>query len=203
MVRAVNSRIRDQRVRLIDLYRIFTGEGTLGEEDLRRLRDLCERYRVEWRSPPDREMFSSLLLRVDTVPLELALAQAANESGWGTSRFARKGNNIFGEWCFKPGCGLVPRERYPGKVHEVAVFSSPIDSLRSYMNKLNSHPAYRPFRILRYEMRLRGRRPDGYTLAKGLTKYSSLRQEYVERIQGMIRTNMDLMIPAVREAKKG
>ena len=203
LVRAENSRIRRQRARLVELYRTFDREGGLSEKDREQLRELCGQYRVKWRDPPDRELFHSLLLRVDIVPLELALAQAANESGWGTSRFARKGNNIFGEWCFKPGCGIVPRDRYPGKVHEVAVFSSPIKSLRSYMNKLNSHPAYEAFRALRYEMKLRGRRPDGYTLAKGLTKYSSLRQEYVQRIQGMIRSNLDMMIPEPSDSKQG
>ena len=69
-----------------------------------------------------------LLNRVDVIPPSLALAQGANESAWGTSRFSKEGNNYFGQWCFKLGCGLVPRQRDSGAQHEVAKFDSPRQS---------------------------------------------------------------------------
>ncbi|MFG1489074.1 glucosaminidase domain-containing protein, partial [Oceanospirillum sp. HFRX-1_2] len=83
-------------------------------------------------------LIDELLLRVSPVPAELVLVQAANESAWGRSRFAREGNNLFGQWCFSRGCGLVPSERPKGQYHEVAVFKSPQLSIRAYLKNLNT-----------------------------------------------------------------
>ena len=72
----------------------------------------------------DQDIINELILRVDVIPVSLALAQAANESAWGTSRFALEGNNVFGQWCYKKGCGIVPAERRSGATHEVKSFTS-------------------------------------------------------------------------------
>ena len=93
-------------------------------------------------APPVR-LAQRLLSHVDTVPVSLALAQAAAESGWGRSRFARDGNALYGQWTMNAAHGLVPQRRDAGKKHLVRQFGSPWDSVRAYMRNLNSHPAYR------------------------------------------------------------
>ena len=114
---------------------------------------------------------------------------AAKESGWGTSRFAREGNNLFGEWCFDSGCGTVPRNRAEGRSHEVKNFSSPKMSVRSYIHNLNTHDSYTDFRDARAGMRAAGRVLSGLTLAEQLSRYSERRLVYVEEIVSLIRTN--------------
>lgn len=130
-----------------------------------------------------------LLRRVDVLPRSLVLMQAANESGWGTSRFALEANNLFGQWCFKPGCGVVPRGRPEGETYEVRKFDHPIDSIRSYYNNLNTGHAYKDLRVLREKLRLEEEQLDAELLAEGLTMYSTRRDEYVDEIQTMIRVN--------------
>jgi Bax protein len=126
---------------------------------------------------------------VDTIPASLVLAQAANESAWGTSRFARQGKNVFGIWCFRDGCGKVPNARAPGKRHEVASFDSVQDGVSYYLLLLNTHPAYAQLRSLRDEKRRVDEKPTGATLAEGLLRYSERGGAYVRELQAMIRVN--------------
>ena len=133
--------------------------------------------------------WETLLRRVDVVPPSLALAQAANESAWGTSRFARDGNNYFGQWCFEQGCGLVPKRRDEGRAHEVATFSSPVESVERYMANLNTHDAYRPLRERREQLRESEAPITGIQLAAGLEKYSERGEEYIAELRSMIRFN--------------
>ena len=135
------------------------------------------------------EQIQQLLIKVDTVPASLVLAQAANESAWGQSRFATEGNNYFGQWCFSKGCGLVPKSRNAGASHEVAKFDSPLDSVRSYIRNLNSHPTYEKLRQLRSASLQKGELPSGELLAEGLIGYSERGEEYIKEIQSMIRFN--------------
>ena len=90
---------------------------------------------------------------VDAIPAALALAQAANESIWGTSRFTVKVNNYFGLWCWSNNCGLVPNKQSQEKSHEVSRFNAPVDGVKYYMQTLNSHPAYKKLRDLRFAAR--------------------------------------------------
>ena len=130
-----------------------------------------------------------LIKRVDQVPASLALIQAAKESGWGSSRFAREGFNFFGQQCFERGCGFTPRNRSLGLRHEVAKFKSVRASVRSYIHNLNTHPQYEDFRVQRAQLRETGQPLSGITLANGLERYSERGLAYVEEIQGMIRSN--------------
>jgi Bax protein len=123
------------------------------------------------------------------IPADLALVQAAKESGWGTSRFAREGNSFFGQRCNVKGCGLVPGGREPGETYEVAVFDTVDESVRSYIKNLNTHGAYRSFRRLRFRQRFEGSIPDGHTLAGQLPSYSERGVEYLHEIRAMIRVN--------------
>ena len=123
------------------------------------------------------------------IPNSLALVQAANESAWGTSRFARDANNYFGQWCFTRGCGLIPANRIEGAHHEVQRFSSPKESVASYLNNLNTHNAYAQLRSIRSNAVKNGEPITGYLLAAGLGKYSERGEAYIEEIRTMIRVN--------------
>jgi len=147
-------------------------------------------YSVKW----DEENWDKLLERVDAVALELALAQSANESAWGQSRFATQGNNFFGQWCYKKGCGIVPSRRNPGTTHEVASFKSVNDSVRSYLKNINTGRVYAPLRDSRKKDRVAGKPANAKNQAGGLIKYSERREEYVKEVRSMIRVNKKLML---------
>ncbi|PAV25598.1 bax protein [Tamilnaduibacter salinus] len=148
----------------------------------------AKRLRIDTELAPE-AMILELREHLDVIPPSLVMAQAANESAWGTSRFARKGNNLFGQWCFSVGCGIVPAKRSAGASHEVASFSSPYHSVRAYIENLNRHDAYQGLRDVRLAARRRGYFPNGVGLATGLESYSERGHAYVEEIQSMIRYN--------------
>ena len=185
LVAAENERIRRDRERLTDIV----ARSAHGWFDRWWLSFLAQEYRIDEASLSEDEVVETLLRRVDVVPMSLALAQAAKESGWGTSRFARDGNNLFGEWCFDSGCGIVPQNRAQGRRHEVEAFSSPRDSVISYLRNLNTHDRYHAFRIERARLRETGSDLSGWRLAEELTGYSERRDDYVEDIQSLIRVN--------------
>lgn len=137
----------------------------------------------------DKTWYQEALKRVDIIPVDLVLTQAAKESGWGTSRFAREGNNYFGQWCYTPGCGIVPSTRSQGKSHEVAVFKDTYQSIRAYFLNVNRNRAYAQLRDIRAELRNEGKPISGVALASGLKSYSERGQAYVDEVQSMIRYN--------------
>lgn len=149
-------------------------------------------YGLQWDS--GNENWDKLLEHVDAVALELALAQSANESAWGQSRFAQEGNNFFGQWCYNKGCGIVPDNRDHGTYHEVARFKNVNNSVRSYIKNINTGPAYETLRDVRRKNRAAGKKPDAYAQAGGLIKYSQRQEEYVKEIRSMIRANKKLML---------
>lgn len=130
-----------------------------------------------------------LLRRVDQIPPALALAQAASESGWGSSHFSRKGNNLFGERTWKATTGILPRQRPSDKHYYVRAFSSLRGSVHSYVHNLNTHRAYTQLRQLRLRIRERGKRPDAWALAGGLGGYSERGGEYVADIRAIMHHN--------------
>jgi Bax protein len=129
------------------------------------------------------------LRRVDAISPALALAQSAEESGWGRSRFAVKGNALFGQRTWGKGSGLVPQRRDEGGRHEVRVFPSLLESVRSYARNLNGHPAYGDFRARRAAMRARDTKLDPYGLIETLTAYSERREDYVRTIHKILRVD--------------
>ena len=150
------------------------------------IKQLAMQYRLK---PKDAHIKQSLLSKVDSIPPSLVLAQAAIESAWGTSRFAVKGNNLFGQWCFSQGCGLVPSQRGHGQHHEVKRFQSAAESIASYMQNLNSHPSYAVLRDNRFTLRKSGEAVNGCFLAEGLIEYSERKTAYVESLKQLIRVN--------------
>lgn len=187
VVRAENSRVREQREHLRELLETLEAEGTLSSGDREWLARMAKRYRVKADEPLARAR--ALWSRVDIVPVSLALAQAALESAWGQSRFAREANNLFGEWCFEPGCGVVPAQRPAGKTYEVEAFDGVGGSVRSYIHNLNSHPAYAPLREIRARARAEGEMPNGYEMAAGLVNYAAIGEKYVGHIRDVIEAN--------------
>ncbi|MFT4939879.1 MAG: Bax protein [Paraglaciecola sp.] len=152
------------------------------------LTKLAQHYKVT-AAPRDEDFFERLLLRVDYLPPSLALTQAAIESGWGSSRFSKQGNNLFGQWCFKKGCGMVPSARDSGKGHEVARFKSVNDSVRAYLQNLNTHSSYQSLRQMRARIRQNNGAITGVELAKSLLKYSEEGPHYVKKVTRFINQN--------------
>ncbi len=181
MIEQVNDEVLSQRQQLEAL------DEPLSAEQQQQLQQLAQRYRVKTSEPSKQRQ--ALLQRLLPIPPSLVLAQAANESAWGTSRFAVEGNNLFGQWCFSKGCGLVPLQRSEGDIHEVAVFESPLASVRSYVRNLNSHPQYQLLRRLRWQQWQQQGYAEGRHLAAGLLGYSERREAYVHEIRNMISFN--------------
>ncbi len=149
-------------------------------------------YSVRWGQK--NENWDKLLERVDTIALELSLAQSANESAWGQSRFAKQGNNFFGQWCYTKGCGIIPAKRDRGLTHEVTRFNSINDSVRSYIKTINTGRAYALLRKIRRDNRIAGKHPDAKAQAGGLINYSQRGEKYVKEIRALIHANKKLML---------
>jgi Bax protein len=155
-VRYENSLVSDLRLRLLS-YAEIVGDGVpLSGREREWVIDLAVTYGVEAQTTNDQGLVKELLLSVDVIPASLVLAQAANESAWGTSRFALEGNNIFGQWCFVEGCGIIPKRRIEGATHEVKSFASIEAAIEGYFLNINSHNLYADFREERARLRRLG-----------------------------------------------
>ena len=188
MVEKENVRLLAERSRLQKILK----EQSKGHSPSSSEEDFVKSLSIEFGlpdTPLTKSVVENLLLHADVIPVSLALAQAANESAWGTSRFAREANNYFGQWCFKPGCGLVPKERPKGQTYEVRSFSSTQDSVDAFMLNLNRNKPYAHFRSIRAAEQKRGRPLSGRSLAEGLKSYSARGEEYIHTLRAMIRSN--------------
>jgi len=182
-IQASNEKILQERATLNQIN-ITTA---LSQSEINQLTEMAKKYKVKEQDP--RIIFAQLSKKIDIVPASLVLAQAANESAWGTSRFAKKANNLFGQWCYVKGCGLVPLKRGNNERHEVAKFTNIQASVASYMLNLNTQISYEDLRSIREKMRNKNKTISGYELANGLLKYSTRREAYVHEIQSMIKHN--------------
>lgn len=190
MVLMANNEILAERKRLIELKAPNASRhNEIKAHDVIWVQQLARDYGIKKDPLTDPQTMEKLLRRVDQVPASLVLAQAANESGWGTSRFARLANNLFGEWTFKPGTGITPRDRPEGETYEVKRFKNLLASIRSYLHNINTHWAYRELRNKRAELRSSGQPLRGLDLAQHLELYSTRRQAYVEELRRLIRSN--------------
>jgi Bax protein len=145
-------------------------------------------YRIETENKPIAEIERQLLLRADFVPVSLALAQAAIESGWGTSRFALQGNALFGQWAWQKDAGLKPA-RASNSEAVVRSFPNLFGSVRAYMHNLNTHPRYAAFRARRHLLRGRTQSDLGYQLSNFLDGYAEIGEVYVAKLKTLIRSN--------------
>ncbi len=136
---------------------------------------------------PSKDLLT-LKIRMDEIPVSLALAQAAKETGWGTSRFAQEGNALFGQWTWS-GEGLKPKEAEENKGHKVMKFNVLQASVRAYQRNLNTHSTYKEFRLARAKLRDSGKPLDSIVLSKYLHEYAETGIKYVEILQKIIKQN--------------
>jgi len=183
LVEKENQKILQERDFVKNFFAKFTKNPLASEEDLAKLAKIAKKYRIK--KLFDKEEY---LKKIDTIPVSLVLAQAALESGWGKSRFARVANNLFGEWTYGKN-GIVPKNRAPGKRHKIRVFRSIEESIASYMLNLNRHPAYREFRLARFLAKKAGRKFDGLQAAMTMQRYSQLGKRYNHLVSSIIRKN--------------
>jgi len=178
---------------------LMANEKILNARQLATAKDLADpqliTLAVEYKVIPDRgtsldeKQRQELLARVDILPPSLVLAQAAEESGWASSRFTIEGNAFFGQWDFS-GKGMIPeKQRKELGNYGLARFDSPQASVESYMFNINTHAAYQKLRDLRAKLRANGKLLTGIELAGTLDKYSERGQAYIEGLKKMIRFN--------------
>ena len=184
-----NKEIEQHRAFVENIFQLHDNDRKIALHQHEELIDIQRYYKVKGDVLNDLNVRKKMLKRIDIIPPSLTLAQAANESGWGMSRFAQHANNIFGEWTFTPGTGLVPEGRPEGEIYEVRRFKTLYASIRSYLRNLNTHSAYRSMRDLRLRLRKEGLPLTGYTLAGEMRFYSTRRDAYVAEIRQMIRGN--------------
>jgi len=193
IIEAENNKVTVDRERMLAISSRLDDGKKPAKKDIVWLQALAEEYGVEMPSLEDKQAWALLKRRVDTVPLRLALAQSANESSWGTSRFAVEGFNMFGMWCFSAGCGIVPSARTQGMDHEVAIYPSVNASVAAYLHSINRVETYTPLRKQRYKLHQQGKKPTAVELAEELGGYSEHGEECEKELQSMIRVNYDLM----------
>ena len=183
LILATNEAILRDRARIQRLRATRDRRRPLPVEDAWWLWQTFVAYKVE---PFD---FEELLRRVDIIPPSLAVAQAAEESGWGTSRFVRRGNALFGERIYRGTDGMVPSRISEGQSFRVRRFGQLLAAVVAYASNLNTHPAYRAFRAERHAMRAEKGRLDAPALAAGLEAYSERRKAYIATLRAIIRAN--------------
>lgn len=184
LVLQVNEEIARDRKRLVALIKSKKSGAKVGPVDRLWLIVMAERYKTK------RGDLNALLHRVDVIPPSLALAQAAEESGWGTSRFVKEGNAMFGQWTWsKSANAIVPKNRDAGRSHRIKAFDNLLQSVRAYARNLNTHRAYRHLRSKRAQLRSNSGPVDGLALAKQLKSYSERGEEYIKTLSSIIQVN--------------
>ena len=173
-----NLKIKDDRKRLFKL--VSKSFNTPGEKVW--LKRRFKEYKIE-----DKDL-TELKERMDIIPVSIAIAQAANESGWGTSRFALEGNALFGQWTWSKK-GISPKDKDSNKNHKVLQFQILKASVRAYKNNLNTHNAYKEFREARAQIREDGNEPSGLLLTKYLERYSGIGEKYIKLLNDIIEKN--------------
>ena len=174
-----NNKILEDRDNLNQIYR----EKILNKKELSWLKSKFKEYRVK------DENIEELKIRMDIIPPSLAIAQAAYETGWGTSRFAMEGNSLYGVRTWKKGRGIVPNERTEEEKFEVLSYKIIRASISSYKKNLNTHQSYKEFREMRSQQRKKLRTISGLKLSQYLNKYSEIGYQYVDRLKKIIEQN--------------
>ena len=187
-IKKQNNILLAQRATIVDIQDKIQQQQELSEVQVLEIASLRNTYNID-EDVSLTNGLDELLIRVDVVPPDLALVQAANESGWGTSRFAKQGYNFFGVWCFTKGCGFVPNKRESGDSHEVAKFRDLSHGVMAYMHNLNSNKAYAELWKIRYQQRLANQPLSGKELVHGLKHYSQRGYQYINELLSMLHVN--------------
>ena len=178
-----NLQILNDRKKILDWWRESDGENFSRDFWPQWLFELSEKY-----GSSDSNL-GNLLIRVDIIPISLALAQAAIESGWGTSRYSREGNAVFGQYTFDESKGLKPKDRNKNDEFFIKKFSNLSESVRSYLKNINTHLAYADFREERKKLRMSGENLSGYKLVNFLKDYSERREFYIKDVKEIMSSN--------------
>ena len=178
-----NLQILNDRKKILDWWRESDGENFSRDFWPQWLFELSEKY-----GSSDSNL-GNLLMRVDIIPISLALAQSAIESGWGTSRYSREGNAVFGQYTFDESKGLKPKDRNENDEFFIKKFPSLSESVRSYLKNINTHLAYADFREERKKLRMSGENLSGYKLVNFLKDYSERRESYIKDVKEIISSN--------------
>ena len=173
-----NNKIKLDRIKLFSII----NKSSNSEVEKKWLNKKYKQYGVNSKD------LSTLKIRMDEIPTSLALAQAAKETGWGTSRFALEGNALFGQWTWS-GEGLKPKDTDSSEGHKVMKFNILQASVRAYQRNLNTHKSYKEFRKARAELRSQGKELDSIILSEHLDKYAETGTKYVEILQKIIEQN--------------
>ena len=178
LIVAENEKILEDRNKL----KKITKKKMTTEEEKQWLRQKLLEYKVK------NSKLDELEKRMDIIPTSLALAQAAKESGWGTSRFALEGNAMFGQWTWT-GNGIEPLFKDKNKTHKILKFPILRASVKSYINNLNSHKSYKKLREIRFELRNKNRKIEGLKLTETLDNYAETGKDYTKTIEQIIKEN--------------
>ena len=181
-----NQQILVERERLFKIQNYLLDNKTLNQNDLEYLSAIADKYLIETNNKHKIDIVDKLLLSVNTIPTSIVLAQAATESGWGTSRFAKEYNALFGQYTYNEKKGVIPYEREIGKKHLIRHFSSLDKSVESYFKNINTHYAYEKFRSIRNAMHKNNF--DIKLLTNALDVYAE-DKSYVDTINSVIDTN--------------
>jgi len=183
-----NQKILLERKKLISISKILNNQQTLDNRNINFLNKVAKKYKVKVKNKHKIDLINDLLDLVDIIPNSIVLAQAANESGWGTSRFAREYNALFGEYTYNFSDGVVPLLRDEGKKHLVKSFTSFDKSVQSYFKNLNTHYAYKNFRKVRKVMRQNNNFKSIELLVEMLDTYAA-DTNYIDTINAIINSN--------------
>ena len=178
LIVAENERIMADREKLI----VLSDKKFTTDLEKQWLRQKLLEYKVK------KGNLKELLIRMDIIPTSIALAQAAKESGWGTSRFALEGNAIFGQWTWS-GQGIAPLDRESNKNHKILKFPILRASVKAYQNNLNTHKSYSKFRQKRFTLRDKNKKIAGLELTETLNNYAQTGSEYTKILNQIIRQN--------------
>jgi len=190
MILHSNELIMEDRKRLEEIRTTMQGNNPISEMDQIWIRKLAGLYKVKSSDDQATEsMIEELWKKVDIVPPSLALGQGAEESGWGTSRFAAAGNAIYGQWTWGKNAIVPEEQRKELGNYGIAAFESLQESISGYMLNLNTHNAYADLRNKRAVLRKNGQKITGSVLAEQLTKYSERGEEYVKGLKSLMEYN--------------
>lgn len=179
MIKAENNKIMKERNHISKLIGKMSSGKDLSKEEREWMEAMHQKYKMDTWNPKE------LIKRVDIVPISIAISQAALESGWGTSRFAKEGNALFGQKTTSSKSIDRGRSNYD----KFATFDGFDDSISSYINNLNTNNAYDAFRQQRAEMRKSGDAIDGKMLMRTLVKYSEGGKQYIKQVLSLMMNN--------------
>ena len=183
-----NQKILSKRENLLLLKDKLEKNYSLNNSEIKLLKKLSKTYKVSFDKKHKNEIIEILVSKIDVIPNSIVLAQAAIESGWGSSRFAKEYNALFGEYTYDGNKGVVPLKRKNGDTHLIKSFNSLNGSVKSYFNNINSHYAYEEFREIRKIMRERNNFSNTDLLVNQLGKYAE-DKNYIQTIQAVIKKN--------------